>query len=191
MGIEGVDDASAAWDLRHGEPSDRAAVRSIWHEQFGRLDGADRWLDDALGDNAGTVSFVAADGGSVVGFAVVSLLDPGTASGYVSGLYSPEQFPRRTAVIHMLAVDDGYGDMAIGSALTDRCMQWAAGETAMMLVVLWRREDHVDSSVLAEQFDFETVARIKGYYRDRRDYCPDCGPSCTCDATVHVRPLRD
>jgi GNAT superfamily N-acetyltransferase len=177
--------------MRPGEPADRDDLLDVWREQFGSLEGVEGWVDGALGDDEETVVFVADEDGRPVGFAVVALLDPGDASGYVEGVYPPEEFPDRTGVIHLLAVDDGHRDEAVGSALTERCMEWASGETPMMLVVLWRREDHVDSSVLAEHFDYDEVARIKGYYRGRRQHCPECGDPCTCDATVHVRPLPE
>jgi GNAT superfamily N-acetyltransferase len=186
---ETTDERPTGGQPRHGEPADREALLAIWRDQFGGLDDLGAWVDDALGDDKETAAFVVDDEGTPVGFAVVALLDPETASRYVGGIYPPEEFPERTGVIHLLAVDDGNRDTTVGTALTEQCMDWARGETPMMLVVLWRREDHVDSSVLAEHFDYEEVARIKGYYRGRRDDCPDCGDTCICDATVHVRPL--
>jgi len=179
---------TAAGEVRTATARDRAAIRSLWRERFGDL-GDSTHLDAALGDGAAATGFVAESGEGVVGFATVSLFDPDTASGYVGGVYPPTAFPDATGVIHQLAVDSSVSDRRVGSALTRRCMDWARGRTPMMLVVLWRRPDHVDGSVLAERFDYDEVVRLKGYYRGRREHCPDCGQHCTCDATVHVRPL--
>jgi len=193
MTVEHRDAGNRDWRLRAGEPADRDALLAIWREQFGVLEGVPEWVDDALGDPANVEAVVAVDaedgGGTPIGFAVVALLDPETVSGYVRGVYPPERFPERTGVIHLLAVDDEHTDGAVGTALTRRCMDRATGETPLMLVLLWRREDRVDSSVLAEHFDYDEVVRIKGYYRTTREHCPDCGDTCTCDATVHVRAL--
>lgn len=179
---------TAAGEVRTGTARDREQILDLWHDRFGHL-GDTAHLDAALGDDDAATAFVGESGEEVVGFAIVSLFDPDTASGYVGGVYPPREFPEGTGVIHQLAVDPSVSDRRVGSALTRRCMDWARGRTPMMLVVLWRRPDHVDGSVLAERFDYDEILRLKGYYRSRRDHCPDCGQHCTCDATVHVRPL--
>jgi ribosomal protein S18 acetylase RimI-like enzyme len=177
--------------MRPGEPADREDLVDIWRERFGGEDDLGAWLDDALGDDEETVAFVADEDGTPVGFAVVALLDPEATSGYVGGVYPPAELPERTAVIHALGVAEEHTDGEVGSALTERCIDWGAGRAPMLLAVIWRREDHVDASVLTERYDIQEVARIKGYYRGRREHCPDCGDTCTCDATVHVRPLPE
>lgn len=186
---EAADESAAGWHPRHGEASDRDDLLDIWREQFGVPDDLGTWLDDALGDEEETVAFVADEDGTPVGFAVVALLEPEATSGYVGGVYPPSELPERTAVIHALGVAEDQKDGAVGSALTEQCIEWGTGRAPMLLAVIWRRENHVDASVLTAWYDIQEVARIKGYYRDRREHCPDCGETCTCDATVHVRPL--
>lgn len=186
---ETTGEPSGGWDLRRGDTADREALLALWAARFGDRQELTRWLDDALGDDEAAVAFVADGGDGPVGFAIVTLLEAQAARGYVRGLYPVDAFPERTAVIHALAVEEAHGDRAMGSALTEACIDWATDRAPMLLTVIWRREDHVDASVLTARYDIEEVLRIKGYYLDRREHCPDCEDTCTCDATVHVRPL--
>lgn len=191
MGDPPSDDGAASeWSVRLATPEDRAAIHELWRDSFGAPgEDASEWLDVALGV-APARAWVATAEATPVGFVVAAAGGHRFARGYLDEPWVERALPERVAVIHMLGVDPAWRSTGVASALVRRCMDWASDLASVMLVVLWRRENHVDSSALAGKFGFERVRTIPDYYEKRTD-CPDCGESCGCLATVHIKPLDD
>ncbi len=182
-------DGSGGWSLRAGHPDDREAVRAIWAETFGAADEAERWLDLVWSDAPAVAPVVEADG-EVIGFAVVAVLTEGGVRSYIRGHDLAEELPDRVSVIHMLGVESAWRSSEVGTALVGQSLEWAAARTDRMVVTIWERDDHVDSTGVAEKFGFERVDTLPHFYESRTD-CPDCGGNCTCPAALYVRDLDD
>jgi GNAT superfamily N-acetyltransferase len=202
MGEPSGDDCASVWTVRTGEPSDRDRIRALWLEVFGRTTDMTAWIGAAFDGGDGTddrpvdpddlEAFVAVDGEDVpVAFTIVALLGPQEASRYVRGIVPADEFPETTAIIHMLAVDEGWRDAGVATAVVGRCFDWGDRRADVMLATLWVREDAPDAAPVAAEHDFPPIARVKGFYREGRLRCPDCGDPCTCEATINVKPFPE
>jgi len=182
--------SGANWSLRRAVDVDRSAIHRLWAESFGTPgDDVRSWLDRALGD-APVACWVGTDrSGRVVGFIVTAVGDRPFVRDYLNGHAVVDSLPTRVSVIHMLGVDPEWRSKGVATGLVQRSIDWASERTSILLVVLWRREDHVDSSGLASKFGFAYVCTLEEFYEGRPD-CPDCGDACSCRATVHVVELE-
>jgi Acetyltransferase (GNAT) family. len=188
--MAGDRDGAGGWSLRACQPDDREAIREVWGEAFGSAgDEAEGWLDLVWGDGPAVAPVAEADG-QVVGFAVVAVLERESFQSYLREHDLVGDLPNRVSVIHMLGVRARWHSSRVGTALVGQCLEWAAARTDRMVVVIWEREDHVDSTAIAETFDFERVDTLPGFYEDRTD-CPDCHGGCTCPAALYVRDLEE
>lgn len=176
------------WSLRTATAADRPAVTTIWAQSFGAVEADDDCLSMAFGDAPATCVVATDPDDQVVGFIVVALVDQVFLREYLDDHPVTDSLPARVTVIHMLGVDPEWRSTGVATGLVQCSMNWATGRAPMMVVVLWRRENHVDSSELTRKFDYEEVCTLDGYY-DGREECPDCQETCTCDATVHVKDL--
>lgn len=179
--------AGPDWRTRDLRQSDREAVLDLWERSFGeREERATEWLALVEADAPATGWVGVDDAGTVVGFLVAAVGDRAFARDYLDGHPVAGALPDRFAFIHMLGVDPGWRSTGIATALVQRSFDWGADRVPLMLVVLWRREEAVDSGALARKFEFTHVCTLENYYVDR-GACPDCDGECTCTATVAVR----
>jgi len=94
--------------------------------------------------------FVACDDSSVAGFLLAVPLDQATLR------------------ILMLAVDDGRSGKGVGSALMDKCMEFAKGRM-MSSIVLEVGTDNKEAIDFYSNRGFKMTGILTGYYRDRTD----------------------
>jgi ribosomal protein S18 acetylase RimI-like enzyme len=178
------------WTTRAVRAEDRSAIERLWTETFGDPDKqATRWVELALGD-APAACWVATADDELVGFVVAAAGDRQFAREALDGDDLAESLPEPVATIQMVAIDPAWGSSGVGTALVQRCFDWAHDRASTMFVVLWQREDHIDATPLAEKFGLEHARTLPNYYSDRAN-CPDCEGTCTCAAAVHVRSLDD
>ncbi|WP_436928139.1 GNAT family N-acetyltransferase [Halosimplex amylolyticum] len=185
------DSSDGTWTVRPAEAADGPAVHDLWADSFGPPGGeASRWLDLALADGPTQCWVVADTAGDPVGFLFSAEVDRRFLQSYLRGHPVVDSLPTRVAIIHMLGVSPAWRSTGVATALVRRSMDWASERVAVMLVALWRRDDHVDSSGLSTKLGFTHVGTAEEFYDDRV-YCPDCGASCSCPATIHVKSLDD
>lgn len=183
-------DRDGGWSLRACQADDREAMREIWAEAFGSAgDEAQGWLDLVYGDGPAVAPVAEADG-HVMGFAVVAVLERDSFQSYLREHDIVGGLPDQVSVIHMLGVRARWQSSRVGTALVGQCLEWAAARTDRMVVVVWEREDHADSTAIARTFDFERVGTFSDFYENRTD-CPDCDGGCTCPAALYVRNLEE
>ncbi len=183
-------DRDGGWSLRACQPDDREAMREIWAEAFGSAgDEAQGWLDLVYGDGPAVAPVAEADR-QVIGFAVVAVLERDSFQSYLREHDIVGGLPDQVSVIHMLGVRARWQSSRVGTALVGQCLEWAAARTDRMVVVVWEREDHADSTAIARTFDFERVGTFSDFYENRTD-CPDCDGGCTCPAALYVRNLEE
>jgi ribosomal protein S18 acetylase RimI-like enzyme len=171
--------------------ADVEQVREVWRDRWGEFgDDDDEWLHTSLDSDEATKTFVAVDGGRVLGFVTVTIGGPDYVGGYFEAASMSEHAvdDDRNGVIHMLCVRAGSEGEGLGTRLLNvGQLSLTNAACERLFAVSWRRESHRDSHTLFERAGFEPVATIEHHYRGHRDNCPDCDEACECSATFYVR----
>ena len=169
-------------------------ARALWMDRFGGdRDVVDGWLEDTLDEDRPEETFVALDGGNVLGMGVATLCEPDYAHDYV-GFDVPEFNARDpTGVLHMNAVAEDRTGEGLGTELFKARLQYLRASGARgAFGIAWHREDHPDSRPIFEKFGFDCLGTWDRYYARThgRDNCPDCGGECSCTASLYASDFR-
>lgn len=192
-----VHNTTTAWTVRPATPDDAEYVNRQWDRYFGVADEAPVvtiGCDPSEPDWEYNRCYVAVTSDTRIGAAVASV-GPLEHISHCIGMgtdLTGEFANEGNGYLHVGVVEKGWRNRGVGTALMRARLNWLAESGAEYAFGLsWLRDDHPDSSALFEKFGFEQLRQVDEYYRrhDARDYCPDCGQDCTCDAIVYRKDL--
>lgn len=174
-------------EIREASKIDRREIEQLWSRRLGSDPSSA--LDLALDDESAVHACVATNIEEIVGFGICLILQPAELEDLYSVSFDGYPLGDRIAVMHMAAVDEGWENRGIGSALMQVRLSLACEyyDVDSAFGLSWLRENHLDSSVLFEKFGFERVDTVEGYFGggDGRSDCPDCGAHCECSAGLY------
>jgi GNAT superfamily N-acetyltransferase len=146
------------------------------------------WFPRAIDDGDPFVYGVTAvRGTTVVGFGLLGWYTAEELADYLTE--TPDVDAAYPApVLHLGVVDEQHENQGIATRLMQARVQHAQQQDASYLWgASWRRSGK-DSAPVFERCDFQPVHHVNDYYSDRT-WCPDCGDTCTCSATIYRRTL--
>lgn len=183
------------YSIRQVSKDDVNEICELWEARLGEKYLDTSRLEKALNPKSETVCLVATDlEDEFLGFAIALVITPPEVTSKINKAEPPTELLKneKIGLLDTACVKTSAEGEGIGTAFIQALMNHLEKQNVTnFFCISWLRDNHVDSSVIFEKFDFKQLLEIEKYWYNEsleQDYsCPDCGQPCSCTARIYFQ----